>query len=131
MIRYFADHPTAANLIMILILVAGGVSAPQLLRETFPRIDPRRLEITVPYPGARTEDVEDAICRRIADAVDGVNNVAELQCESKEGLARAVIEMVEGSNKNYQRYFYRMDSNANRIQEVEVVVSKIFKTGYN
>ena len=43
----------------------------------------------------------------------------------------AETEMVEDSNKNYQRYFYRMDSNANRIQEVEVVVSKIFKTGYN
>jgi len=43
----------------------------------------------------------------------------------------AETEMVEGSNKNYQRYFYRVDSNANRTQEVEAVVSKIFKTGYN
>lgn len=40
-------------------------------------------------------------------------------------------EMVEGSNKYYQRYFYRVDSNANRTQEVEAVVSKIFKSGYN
>ncbi len=38
---------------------------------------------------------------------------------------------VEGSNKNYKRYFYRVDSNANRTQDVEVVVSKIFKSGYN
>lgn len=40
-------------------------------------------------------------------------------------------ETVPGSGKNYQRYFYQVDSNANRIQDVEAVVSKIFKTGYN
>jgi PilX N-terminal len=40
-------------------------------------------------------------------------------------------ETVSGSNKNYQRYFYNVDSNANRTQEIEVIVSKVFKTGYN
>ena len=40
-------------------------------------------------------------------------------------------ETVPGSGKNYQRHFYQVDSNANRIQDVETIVSKIFKTGYN
>ena len=40
-------------------------------------------------------------------------------------------EFVSGSNKNYQRYFYNVNSNANRTQEIEVIVSKIFKSGYN
>jgi len=39
-------------------------------------------------------------------------------------------ETVPGSGKNYQRHFYRIDSNANRSQTVETIVSKIFKTGY-
>ena len=38
---------------------------------------------------------------------------------------------VEGSSKSYKRHYYRVDSNANRTQEVEVVLSKIFKIGYN
>jgi Tfp pilus assembly protein PilX len=37
---------------------------------------------------------------------------------------------VPGSGKNYQRHFYRIDSNANRSQDVETIVSKIYKTGY-
>jgi hypothetical protein len=37
---------------------------------------------------------------------------------------------VPGSGKNYQRLFYRIDSNANRSQDVEAIVSKVFKTGY-
>ncbi len=40
-------------------------------------------------------------------------------------------QTVEGSSKSYKRHFYRVDSNANRSQEVEVVLSKIFKIGYN
>ena len=98
MIRYFADHPTAANLLMAAFIVIGLVSAPTLQRETFPRIEPRRVEVNVVYPAARPEDIEEAICQRIEDAVDAVNNVAEVTCEAREGLGRAVIEMIEGSN---------------------------------
>ena len=38
---------------------------------------------------------------------------------------------VEGSSKSYMRHYYRVESNANRTQEVEVELSKIFKIGYN
>jgi len=98
MIRYFAGHPTAANLVMIAFLVIGLFSVPTLQRETFPRVDPRRVEVQVVYPAARPEDIEETVCQRIEDAVDGVNNVYEVTCEAREGLGRAVIEMVEGSN---------------------------------
>jgi len=40
-------------------------------------------------------------------------------------------EIEPGSGKNYKRYFYRVDSNANRTQNVEAVVSKVYKIGYN
>lgn len=98
MIRYFSAHPTAANLMMLAFIISGLFAAPFLLRETFPRVEPRRVEVQVINPGARTEDVEEAICQRIEDAVDGVDNVAEITCEAREGLARAVIEMLEGGD---------------------------------
>ncbi len=97
MIRFFAEHPTLANLLMIALLAAGIAAIPGLQRETFPRIDPRNVQITVLYPGARPEDVEESICRRIEDAVDGVDNVAEIECDAREGKATATAEMVEGS----------------------------------
>lgn len=98
MIRFFAGHPTIANLLMILLLVSGVLVGPQLLRETFPRKDPRRVEITVPYPGARPEDVETAICERIENALDAVTALDRQSCESREGLARATAEMIEGED---------------------------------
>ncbi len=98
MIRYFVSHPTAANLVMLALIVSGLFAAPLLYRETFPRVEPRRVEITVINPGARTEDVEEAICQRVEDAVDGIDGVSEISCESREGLARATVEMIEGAD---------------------------------
>jgi multidrug efflux pump subunit AcrB len=98
MIGYFARHPTAANLVMLAFIISGLAAAPILQRETFPRVQPNKVEITVLNPGARAEDVEEAICQRIEDAVDGIDNVAEVTCEAREGLARAVAEMTEGAD---------------------------------
>ncbi len=122
MIRFFANHPTAANLLMIALLVVGIFSLPKLQRETFPRIEPRRVQITAIYPGARPEDVEQAICQRIEDAVDGVDNVAEIKCEAKEGLALAVIEMVEGSNLD--RFFSDVKTEVEAINDFPDSVEK-------
>jgi len=98
MIRFFTAHPTAANLIMIALIVLGVFAAPTLQRETFPRLEPRKVEVKVIYPGARPEDVEEAICRRIEDSVDSVSDVGEISCAANEGFARAVVEMKEGAN---------------------------------
>ena len=98
MIRYFARHPTAANLVMIGFIVSGLFAAPVLNRETFPRVQPNKVEIQVLNPGARAEDVEEAICQRIEDAIDGIDNVDEITCEAHEGRARAIVEMDEGTD---------------------------------
>ena len=98
MIRFFAAHPTIANLLMTLFLVAGLFVAPTLLRETFPRAEQNQVEITVPYPGARPEDVESAICERIENALDAVTGIERQSCEAREGLARSVVKKREGED---------------------------------
>lgn len=102
MIRFFAAHPTMANLLMAAFLLAGVFSAPSLLRETFPKADQSEVEITVPYPGARPEDVESAICERIENALDAVTGIERQSCEAREGLARAIVKMREGDD--FQRF---------------------------
>ncbi len=98
MMRYFAAHPTIANLLLIGFLAVGFFAAPSLQRETFPRIDGRMVQISIAYPGARPETIEEAICRRIEDAINSVDNVYEVQCASRENLALSVVEMVEGND---------------------------------
>lgn len=98
MIRYFAGHPTAANLLMVAILAVGIAALPGLKRETFPDLPMSDVRVTVVYPGANAEEIEDAICRRIEDAVDGINDIAEIRCEAREGIATALVEMTEDGN---------------------------------
>ena len=98
MIDYFARHPTAANLLMIALIAMGLLSAGQLQRETFPDITPSEVQVRVIYPGATAEEVEEAVCQRIEDAIDGVRFVKELRADAREGLATVTAEMAEGGN---------------------------------
>ncbi len=95
MIAYFTRHPTIASLLMIALLVIGIFSFPQLRRETFPQIAPRLVQVSVAWPGSRPEEIEQAICQRIEDAIDTVNNVDEIICEALEGVATAKIEKTD------------------------------------
>ncbi len=96
MIRFFAAHPTAANLLMLGFIVLGLSALPSLKRETFPDFSPQEVEVRIVYPGASAEDVEDAICQRLEEAVDGIENVDEIRCEAREGLGTAVVKMLDG-----------------------------------
>jgi hydrophobic/amphiphilic exporter-1 (mainly G- bacteria), HAE1 family len=98
MIEYFTRHPTAANLLMLLLMILGLMALPKLQRETFPDFAAKELEIRIPYPGASSADVEESICQRVEDALDIVNEVSEVRCVAQENLATSVVEMSEGGN---------------------------------
>ncbi|MEM6487754.1 MAG: efflux RND transporter permease subunit [Pseudomonadota bacterium] len=98
MIRFFAAHPTAANLIMLLMMVVGLAAAPHLLRETFPRVEPREVEVTIAYPGAAADEVSRALCTRIEDAMNGLRHLKEVRCNAFESRAVATVEMLQGGD---------------------------------
>ena len=98
MIRFCAHHPTAANLLMLLLIVVGIAALPSLRRETFPDFTVDQVSVSIAYPGASAESVEEALCQRIEDALDELTDIEELRCEAREGLGTATIEMIEGGN---------------------------------
>lgn len=98
MIRFFATHPTAANLLMILLLALGLVTLPTLKRETFPDFTAQEVQAQILYPGASAEDIEEAICQRLEDAVDAVTDIDEVRCEAREGIATMVAKMRTGGD---------------------------------
>ncbi|MGI9455559.1 MAG: efflux RND transporter permease subunit [Aeoliella sp.] len=98
MIEFFARHPTAANLLMISLVAAGLLSVSGLQRETFPDITPSEVQVRVVYPGATAGKIEEAICQRIEDALDGVRFVKELRADAREGVATVVAEMADGGD---------------------------------
>lgn len=97
-LEYFATHPTAANLLMLIFIFLGVTSLADIRRETFPDFTASEVEVTVLYPGATAEDVEEAICQRIEDALDGVTYVEEIRSEAKENQGSVVVEMEDAGN---------------------------------
>ncbi|PVZ71821.1 efflux RND transporter permease subunit [Pelagibaculum spongiae] len=98
MIGYFAKHPTASNLLMLLILILGVSALPNIKRETFPEFANRKLQVSVIYPGASTSDVETGICVPLEEAIDGLAQIDTLSCESREGQGKLTVELEEGGN---------------------------------
>ncbi len=93
MISYFTRHPTLANLLMLTFLVLGITSIGQLKRETFPEFALPYIQATVVYPGASPIEVEESLCLRMEDAVDGLSNIVETKCDAQEGVASMIIEL--------------------------------------
>ncbi|MFW3615197.1 efflux RND transporter permease subunit [Billgrantia antri] len=116
MIRWFAAHPTAANLLLILLLAAGLFAAPNLKRETFPDYRPVEVSVEVVYRGASAADVEDAICRRLFDAVKGVEFLDEFGCVAQDNLASATATMAAGGDAI--RFLNEIDTEVSAITEL-------------
>jgi len=115
MIRFFAGHPTAANLLMALFMIVGLVSLPRIRRETMPDYAPSEIEIRIPYPGAAAEDVEEAVSQRVEDALDDVSHVHEVRSDSREGLSITVVEMTEAGD--FQTFFNDVERGIDAIDD--------------
>lgn len=96
MIAYFARHPTASNLLMLCILVVGFATVFDLKRETFPEFSANKIQVSVVYPGASTQESESALCMPMEDALDGISDVEKISCEGREGIANLTVEVKEG-----------------------------------
>ena len=78
-IAWFGNNHVAANLLMGLIVLAGLVTLPIMPKKTFPDIDVPYISIAVPYLGAAPEEVEEGVCVRIEEELEGVVGVKSIR----------------------------------------------------
>ena len=58
-IAWMAGHSVTANLLMVVLLVGGIIFGFKIKKEVFPDFELDRVNITVPYPGASPEEIEE------------------------------------------------------------------------
>ena len=92
LISWFIRNPVAANLLMIVLLVGGALSASNLRSQVFPTISPGTVTVTVPFPGATPAEVEESITRRVEEAVLGIDGVKRVSSRASENIGRVTIE---------------------------------------
>ncbi|MCB2148567.1 MAG: efflux RND transporter permease subunit [Deltaproteobacteria bacterium] len=91
----FARNTVFANIILVLVFIAGYIATTNMIRETFPEFSLDMITISVPYPGADPEEVEEGISRKIEEAIEGLQGIKQYTTESSEGLGSANIEVRE------------------------------------
>jgi len=98
-IEWFARNSVAANLMMVLILVAGGYTVlSHTKQEVFPEFELDLISIRVPYLGAAPEEVEEGVCVRIEEAIQGLDGVKEITSTSSEGSGSVLVKLELGSD---------------------------------
>ena len=95
-LSYMTRHRTAANLFLLIMLVAGAVSFPQMRAQFFPDVIIDRVTVSVRWDGAGPEDVDRAIVQVVEPALLGIEGVNSTSATSSEGSARITMEFEPG-----------------------------------
>ena len=89
-----AGNSVAANLLMWTIIAAGLVSLTGLEREAWPTVTHfYHVEVSMPYPGATPEELEESIIAKIEDQVSGLDDVKAVKSVAAPGMASVRIQM--------------------------------------
>ena len=113
MIRWMAEHKVAANLLMVIILVAGVMGVSNIKQEVFPEFDLDFIVVAVPYSGATPDEIEESILLPIEDAVSGITGIKKITGTAKESMGSFRIELQKGADK--QSVFDDVESAVTRL----------------
>jgi multidrug efflux pump subunit AcrB len=91
------NHVTV-NLVMVFIIVAGLVTVMKMRREMFPQFALDMIYISVDYPGSSPEEVEEGICIKIEEQIEGIEGIDRIISTAREGTGEVTIELESGTD---------------------------------
>ncbi|MEN8181655.1 MAG: efflux RND transporter permease subunit [Myxococcota bacterium] len=97
-IAWFAENHVAANLLMALLVLGGLFTVPGIRQEIFPEIDLPVVTIGIAYPGAAPREVEEAICVRVEEELQGLQGIKWVRSTASEGHGSVAVELLAGED---------------------------------
>lgn len=92
-IRWMAKNHVAANLLMLVLILGGLIKGPSIKQEIFPEVSLDRVQVSVAYPGAGPEEVEEGILLKIEESLTGVDGIKQLKSAAVEGSGSVTAEV--------------------------------------
>ncbi|MGD9220682.1 MAG: efflux RND transporter permease subunit, partial [Desulfobacterales bacterium] len=96
--RWSIKNHVTVNLIMVFIIVAGLVTVMKMRREMFPQFALDMIVISVDYPGSSPEEVEEGICIKIEEQIEGIEGIDRIISTAREGNGEVVAELESGTD---------------------------------
>ena len=91
LVEYFVKFPILANILIALTLIGGIVSIANTKKSFFPTRSDRDINITVTYPGASPEEMEEGVTLKIEEAVNSIAGIDEIISTSSENSASITL----------------------------------------
>ena len=110
----------AMNTLVVAVLLVGAGAFATMRREVFPEFELEIVLVTVPYPGATPEEVEEGICQKIEEACRSVEGIKKVTSVAQEGVGFCVFELRD-SVKNVQKSLAEIRSDVDRIPSFPVL----------
>lgn len=95
-LSYFTRHGTAANLLLVVLLIAGLSAAPNMRAQFFPDVVIDNVTVSVGWDGAGAEDVDSAIVQVLEPVLLAVEGVESTDASSTEGRATITMDFEPG-----------------------------------
>ncbi len=96
LIEYFVKYPILANILIALTLVGGVFSMLNTKKSFFPTLEDKNVTVSVSYPGASPDEMEEGVTLKIEEALKGVVGIYQITSTSSENFANINIQKIDG-----------------------------------
>ncbi|MCC2656852.1 MAG: multidrug efflux transporter permease [Panacagrimonas sp.] len=101
MVNFFIDRPIFAWVLAIVVMLGGAMALSQLPVAQYPSIAPPAIQITVVYPGASAETVQNTVTQVIEQQMSGIDNLMYFRSESnKDGSMTITLYFEQGTDSD-------------------------------
>ena len=100
LVEWMARNHVAANILMLTFLFGGLAATMSIKQEVFPRFQLDIVDISISYPGATPQEVEDGIVLPIEEQLLSLDVVDRVVTSADEGGADMEVELLESADPN-------------------------------
>lgn len=99
MVNFFIDRPIFSWVVAIILMLAGVLAIRSLPVAQYPAIAPPSISISVSYPGASAETVQNTVTQVIEQQMSGLDNLMYFSSESnKDGSMTITLTFLQGTD---------------------------------
>ena len=95
-LKFFVEHRTSANIIMILMIVVGLLSIGRLNKQFFPNFEVEVVAVSVNWAGATAEEIDKNIVQLLEPELRPISGVKKVSSKSVEGVGITQVEFNYG-----------------------------------
>ena len=92
LVAWWARNGIAANLLMVIAFIGGTFGFLSLEKEAFPAADFNGASVSIAWPGASPQDVEDQIVVRLEEVVADMDGLKRMTGTAREGVGYVNLE---------------------------------------